>query len=123
MIRPRTWTMLLLAVLAAPASGADLVLLPSSATLTGPKSSQRFLVEARDGGALVADRTTKAAFAVDDPKVATVSGDGIVTPKGDGTTTLTAIVEGQAARAAITIKDFGRDTTWSFQNHILPVLT
>ena len=77
----------------------ELVLLPASATLDGPKAAQRFLVEARAGNAFVADRTKSAAFATDDPKVASVSPDGTVTPRGNGATTLTVIADGRVARA------------------------
>jgi hypothetical protein len=101
----------------------ELVLLPASATLDGPKVSQRFLAEARDRGKFVADRTAKAAFATDDPKVAVVAADGTVTPRGDGQTTLTVIAAGQAARAKVTVQNFGREEPWNFRNHVLAVMT
>src|SRR5947207_31058 len=122
MTRLPAWALLLFLALS-PARGADLVLLPASATLDGPKAAQRFLVEARTGGMLVADETARATFAIDHPKVAAVAPDGTVTPVGDGTATLTATVGGRSARATITVKNFGREAPWSFRNHVLPVLT
>jgi hypothetical protein len=119
----RLWIVLLLTgLLASRTEGADLVLLPAAATLDGPKASQRFLVEARANGAFTADHTEKAAFAVDDPQVATITPDGIVTPTGNGKTTLTAIVAGRAVRAEITVRNFGDDRPWSFRNHVLAVM-
>ncbi len=109
--------------LALTARADDLAILPPSATLDGPKASQRFLVEARRGEVHVGDRTSKAAFAIDNPRVATVSPEGVVTPTGDGTATLTASVGDQTAQATITVKDFARDEPYSFKNDVLPVLT
>src|SRR5215217_7575821 len=107
MSRRRFWSMLLLAGLgAATAEGAELRLLPGVARLEGPRARQRFLVESAERGAFVADRTDKAVFAV-----------------GDGTTTLSATVDGRVARATLSVEDVDRDEPWSFQNHVLPVLT
>src|SRR5436190_1199249 len=71
------WTALVLVAAGAGMSdAAELRLLPGFARLDGPKARQRFLVEANDGGAFVADRTGDAAFRVADPAVASVSADG-----------------------------------------------
>src|SRR3954465_7118434 len=119
MLRSLPWISLALVALVLPTTeAAELVLLPPSATLAGPKAAQRFLVEARDGGAFVADRTGPASFAIDNPRIATVSADGTVTPAGDGSARLTATVGGQTAQATITVKGFGSDAPWSFRNHV-----
>jgi hypothetical protein len=115
--------LLFAAVGAGPARAGELVLLPGSARLQGPLARQRFLVEVRDRGALVADRTADAVFTVDDPKVAAVAADGTVTPLSSGATVLTAKVGGQVARAQVCVEDAERAPVWSFQNHVLPVLT
>ena len=108
--------------LAATAS-AELQFLPPSARLDGPKARQRFLVEARDQGAFVADESGKATYATDNPNVAVVAPDGTVTPTGNGVTALTATVNGQSAKATVSVENFARDIPWSFKNHVLPVLT
>ncbi len=123
MIRPTLAASLAWIACALPARAGDIVLIPASATLSGPKAAQRFLVEAREGETSVADETTKAAFAIDNPGVAAVSPEGIVTPKADGTATLTATIGDRVARATITVKDSGRDEPWSFKNDVMPVLT
>src|SRR5438874_1196834 len=118
------WTALVLVAAGAGMSdAAELQLLPGFARLDGPKARQRFLVEANDGGAFVADRTGDAAFRVADPAVASVSADGTVTPVSDGTTELVATVDGHTARATISVENHDRDTPWSFRNHVLSVLT
>ena len=67
----------------APAPATEIGLLPPSARLDGPNGRQRFLVEVRDGGAWVGDRSPAATFTIDNPRVATVSADGTVTPVGE----------------------------------------
>ena len=109
--------------IALPARREDVVLLPDSATLDGPRVSARFLVEARAGAAFVADRTPSAKFEIDKPAVAVVSADGLVTPVGDGQAVLTAHVGNQTVTAAITVKNSGNEEPWSFRNHVMPVLT
>ena len=123
--RLRPWTALALVALATSATFADdeIVLLPALATLDGPAASQRFLVEDCSGETLVGDRTASATFAVDDPKVAEVSPDGVVSPTGDGSTTLTATVDGRVADAKVTVRGFGHPRPPSFRNHVQAVLT
>jgi hypothetical protein len=105
------------------AEGSELQLLPSHARLDGPRASQQFLVESRDHEAWIGDLSKKAVFSIDNPKVATVSADGTVTPTGNGTATLSATVDGRPARAILSVENVDRDTPWSFRNHVLSVLT
>lgn len=124
MQRRHLWTALfLLGGSALTTVGAEIQLLPAVARLDGPKARQRFLVEAHDGHAFVGDRTGEARFTVGDPKVAAVSADGTVTPVGNGLTEVSATIDGQVARANISVENFERPTRWSFQNHVLSVLT
>src|SRR5215218_2647262 len=118
------WTALLAAATGTATSGAaELEFLPGFARLDGPKARQRFLVESRDRGAFVADRTRDAAFKIIDPRVASVAPDGTVTPVANGTTELVATVDGREVRATISVEDQERETPWSFRNHVLSVLT
>ncbi|MDB5350033.1 MAG: Ig-like protein [Planctomycetota bacterium] len=101
----------------------DLSILPSSAVLDGPKVSQRFLVETASGGFFTGDQTANARFSIDDPRIATVSVDGTVSPVGDGATVLRAKFGDRIATSTITVKNFASNEPWSFKNHVLPVLT
>jgi hypothetical protein len=105
------------------ARAADLQLLPGSARLEGPRARQRFLVEVNDQCRGVADRTGQARFAIDNPRVAHISADGTVTPRGNGLAILSATVDGKTVRVPISVEAFERDEPWSFQNHVLPILT
>jgi hypothetical protein len=122
-LRPRTALAVALLATSGAARGGTLALLPDRITLDGPKSSQRVLVERREGDAWSGDMTAKATFLVADPHVARVDRDGTVHPLGNGTTTLVARVNGEEARAEIAVARFEADEPWSFVNHVEPVLT
>ncbi len=107
-----------------PTLGEDLVLLPPSVTLSRSTATQRFLVELRDAnGALVEDQSQQAHFSIENPRVATVTAEGIVAPVAEGATTLTAIVGERQARATIEVKSLDNSSRWNFRNDVLPVLT
>ncbi len=107
----------------ATARAADVRLLPSSARLDGPHARQRFIVEEVEGSVGTADLTSKAAFSIDNPRVARVDAAGVVEPVGDGLAILTATVGGCTAKASISVENFDRDESWNFRNHVEPVLT
>jgi hypothetical protein len=115
---------LLAACLAASGAVAgELAVFPPAATLSGPRATQQLLVSATDGGVTAADRTAAATFAVADPNVAAVSKAGVVTPVGDGTTTVTATANGLSASASVTVRHAKQPVTPSFRNDVEPVLT
>ena len=126
MLIPKSLLIVSLAALASGASAAgtasELVLLPESATLDGPHAAQRFLVEIRDEGKFVGERT-EATFAVDNPLVARVADDGTVTPVGDGAANLLATIDGRVIRAPIQVRQSKKEESWTFRNHVQPVLT
>jgi hypothetical protein len=104
-------------------AGGDVRLLPPSARLVGPHARQRFIVERSEGPVGTADVTSRAVFTTDNPRVATVDASGFVVPVDDGLATLSATVDGRAVRATISVEDHDRDESWSFRNHVEPVLT
>ncbi|HZP83975.1 MAG TPA: hypothetical protein VFB21_20210, partial [Chthonomonadaceae bacterium] len=89
------------------------VILPSQVTLTGPKASQRLIVEAQRGERFVGDVSAKAAFASSNPQVARVDKSGVVWPVGDGVATVTANVEGQTAKAEVRVTGTRAPFVWS----------
>src|SRR5438309_737531 len=118
MLAKRLWFALVIILLVgAHSTAGEVALLPSSARLDGPRATQRFLVEARDQGAWVADLTRKAVFSSDNPRVANVAADGTIAPVGNGSATITAKVDGRTARASVSVENIERDEPWSFQNH------
>jgi len=122
---PQQGFRLLLAITLMPgavASAADLKILPGDMTLTGPHASQRLLVTAEEGGAVVGDQTAQAAFTSANPAIAVVDG-GMVRPVGDGETTITAVVDGKQATAKVKVVRSKETIDWSFRNHVIPMMT
>ncbi len=128
----------LLAVLAVPAvvcgkerttelpAPASLTITPAECTIGGADQAQRVLVTgpAKDkSDDRQFDYSRKATYTSSDAKVATVSADGFVTPVGNGTCAINAVVGGQSATAKVTVKDFDVTPPVSFRNQIVPVFT
>jgi hypothetical protein len=111
---------LLLATTAA--FGQQLAVLPSDVELTGPEARQQLIAEARveqhDE-----DWTRAAEWSSSDTKVATVDKDGVVRPAGDGEARITARAKGVVAAVTVRVKDSHTPFTWSFRNHVIPVMT
>ena len=101
---------------------ANLDVLPKQVTLAGPEARQQLIVEATDG-AFQQDWTAKAQWTSSNPAIAAVSAKGIVSPVSDGETTITAHAGDRTATATIQVKDAKAPFTWSFKNHVIPVLT
>jgi hypothetical protein len=99
----------------------SIALFPASCVLTTPRSFQRLLVEAQNGGQFIGDWTKRARFTSSRPRVAKVSQDGTVTPVANGQAIITARVGSQKAQATVTVKR--SFSSWSFRNHVLPVMT
>jgi hypothetical protein len=102
---------------------AELKILPADVTLTGPHASQRLLVLAEEKGQVIGERTPQAKFTSANPAVATVDASGVVRAAGDGETTIMAVVDGKQATVQVTVRKAKRPFTWSFRNHVLPMLT
>ena len=102
--------------------GAEIRLLPATIRLHGPGAHQRFLVEAWDGKSWTGDRTGKATFSIDNPRLARVTSSGMVVPMGNGLVMLSATVGNQTTGVAISIEDFDQRSAASFRNQVEPVL-
>ena len=101
---------------------ANLSILPNSAELNGPEARHQLLAEASVDGHQE-DWTRAAAWISSNPKVATVDQTGLVTPVSDGPVTITAKAQGQSASANLRVKGAQAPFTWSFRNHVIPVMT
>ncbi len=118
-----TFACLGLAVCLRSTTAADLKILPADVTLTGPHASQRLLVLAEESGQVVGERTPQAKFTSSHPTVASVDDGGVVRTAGNGEATITALVEGKRATVKVTIRKVKEPFTWSFRNHVIPLLT
>jgi hypothetical protein len=102
---------------------AELKILPADVTLTGPHASQRLLVVAEDNGWIIGERTAQAKFSSSSPVVATVDAAGVVRAASDGEATVTAMVDGKQTTVKVTVRKTKEQFTWSFRNHVIPMLT
>jgi hypothetical protein len=103
--------------------GADsLTLLPSQVVLTGSEARQRLLVQATAGAQVIGQVTEGVVMTSSDPKVAKVE-EGVVVPVGNGRATITVKVGDQTATATVTVEKFEQPHSWSFRNHVQPVLS
>jgi hypothetical protein len=107
---------------AGPLGAAEVKILPAEITLSGPHDAQRLLVLEEQDGTVVADLTATAKVSSSNPKVAAVA-EGTVRPAGDGTAVLTASVGCRQATAKVKATGTTAPFTWSFRNHVIPVLT
>jgi hypothetical protein len=105
-----------------PAAAADLKILPSEMSLTGPHARQRLLVLAEEDGKIVGDLTVKVELASSNPAVAILK-DGAVQAVGDGEAVVTATHNGRQATAKVKVTATKAPITRSFRNHVIPVLT
>src|SRR5438132_3876010 len=106
-----------------PVSSGELKVLPSETTLAGPRASQRLIALAQDKGRIVGDLTSRTEFNSSNPAVATVDGGGVVRPVSDGEATITATSDGKQATAKVKVVGSKGPFSWTFRNHVIPVLT
>src|SRR5436190_7540689 len=102
--------------------GANLSILPKTVELSGPEARHQLLAEASADGHQE-DWTRSAAWSSSNPRIATVDQTGLVTPVSDGAVTITAKANGQSASAALRVKGAQAPFTWSFRNHVIPLMT
>ena len=109
-------------VATAALAAGNLTILPKAVTLTGPEARHQLLAEAADAGHQE-DWTRSSHWASSNPVVVTVDQTGQLKPVSDGEATVTATAEGRTATATVSVKNSQAPFTWSFRNHVIPVLT
>lgn len=113
-------TLLAVVLAAEPILADSLVVIPAEVHLTGPEAQQQLLAE-RVSNDRMTGQAEKPEWSSSDEKVVTVKG-GVLTPKSNGTATVTVKAAGQSATAKVTVSDFEKPHSWSFRNHVLAVL-
>ncbi|MBL8228420.1 MAG: hypothetical protein JNL98_08085, partial [Bryobacterales bacterium] len=110
------------AVFAGVSVAQTLKILPGEVDLSSKESRQQLLAEAFNGG-FHEDWTGTAKWTSANPKIASVDASGMVLPVSDGETVITASANGQSASAKVRVKGSQAPFTFSFRNHVIPVLT
>ena len=101
---------------------ASIELLPGDITISGPQASHQLIVQGRFAGDYERDLTAAATFEAADQKVISIDA-GVIRPRANGRTKLTAKVEGVTASIDITVENFKTPVVPSFLNDVQPVLT
>jgi hypothetical protein len=103
-------------------SPPKLAILPSQIDLSGPRATQRLIVEATYPDGHQEDLTARAVFLVANPKVAAIE-KGTLRAAGDGETAVSATVAAVGAKAAVHVAHFTDAASLSFRNDVLSVMT
>ena len=113
---------IIVALCSLSANAADLTIAPAEFTLTGARSRIQLLVS-ENNDAAQSDLTRTAKYESSDPKIATVSAAGIVTPTGDGTATITAATSNGKATATITVVNFTAPIAIDYRTDVMAALS
>ena len=114
---------ILVASIAACCSAGEIAMLPGKIKLQGPEARHRLIVaeEVEDG--LFGEQISAVGFSSSDEKVVTVE-NGVAQARGNGKAVITAACEGgKTVTAQITVTNFDEPFSWSFSNHVLPILS
>ncbi|HLJ47951.1 MAG TPA: DUF1549 domain-containing protein [Bryobacteraceae bacterium] len=103
-------------------AGDSLAVLPAKVALSTPESSQQLIAEFTSSS-FQQDLTAKTKWSSSNPAVASVDESGMVKPASDGETDITGLANGQSATAHVVVKGVKAPFTWSFRNHVIPVMT
>src|SRR5689334_7079240 len=112
----------LVCMITVPVFAGPLSISPGNVELNGPEATQQLLAEATEGR-YQEDWTRRAQWTSSNPTIATVDATGIVHPASDGQATITAKANGQTASVVVHVKNAKAPFTWSFRNHVIPVMT
>ncbi len=95
---------------------------PATLTFSGPRAMQQIVVTGRYADGTLRDLTPFCDLAAETPGVLEVGADGFLRPRKDGTTTLVVKAGGQAARVAVTVKDYTKPQPISFRHQMIAAL-
>jgi hypothetical protein len=121
--QPGIFALLITLTWLANANAVEIRIMPAEIHLSGPHASQRLIVLEEQGGAIVGDVTGKATFKSSNPAVATIGSDGVVRPVADGDAEIIGTYQGHKAAARVKVGKVKEPFTYSFRNHVIPVLT
>ena len=108
--------------LVAVESPRQLGLIPTSVELHTPGEHQTLLAILERAG-LPSGMAEGVVFTSADPAVVEVSKDGVLTARANGSTKVSAECNGLSATASVTVRVEGGEAEWSFNRHVLPIMS
>ncbi|QVL30707.1 DUF1553 domain-containing protein [Telmatocola sphagniphila] len=116
-------TVLFFGLSAVQVLAADLRILPSEVTLTGPGASQKLLIVEEEKGRVIAEKTAGVTLVSSNTKVAVID-KGTLQAVGNGNVIVTAKTsDGKTATAKVLVLKAEQNAPPSFRNDIIPILT
>lgn len=113
---------ILFAAACAWAAPAQFKLYPETVTLHSRESRQQLLAQAVVDGR-GEDWTRTAKWSSANSAIVTVDAAGLLTPTGDGETTITATNGESLATLKVKVDGFAKPFQWAFREHVVPVLS
>jgi len=110
-------------VAVAAQEAGKITVVPATVELAGRDSRQQLVVTLQSPGGRERDLTRTAEYLSQNPKVAAVTSDGVVTPAGSGETVIVVRHDGHEVNVPIRIRDGERDLPLDFRRDISPLLT
>jgi Protein of unknown function (DUF1549)/Protein of unknown function (DUF1553)/Bacterial Ig-like domain (group 2) len=108
---------------APPAATVVLSVAPADVILDRSDAVQRLLVTGVSGEGRPRDASRQVAYESTDPKVAEVSADGLITPRGNGKAAIRVRLGEATATVPVTVTDVGVEPPISFSNQVVPIFT
>ncbi len=114
---------LTLATLPCDLFAGGLRLSPAAIELVGPESTMQVLLSEDSKNGRLIDRTTAAAYEIEDASIVTIDQRGRIEPRSEGTTKLHVTFGSQTVTAAVSVKGIDNPRAVSFRNEVIPALT
>jgi hypothetical protein len=95
---------------------------PATITFSGARAMQQIVVTGRYADGTLRDLTPFCDLAVEIPGIVEFGAGGFLQPRKDGATTLVVKAGGQAARVAVTVKDYAKPQPISFRHQMIAAL-
>ncbi|RUL89400.1 DUF1553 domain-containing protein [Tautonia sociabilis] len=106
----------------AGSAASDLSIVPDEIHLTGSSARQQLVVTGNADGRTV-DLSALVSFRSENPSVVSVDEHGVARPEGDGNTVIVAVLDGEEARASVTVTGMSIARPVTFERDVMPLLT
>ncbi|MFM9960013.1 MAG: DUF1549 and DUF1553 domain-containing protein [Planctomycetaceae bacterium] len=118
----RNTLMIVFLTLASDSRAAELQVSPTTISLDRPEASQQIVITEVDGERR-RDVTREVQYVIASPTVAGIATDGLIRPKGEGTTQLTVKLGDKSINVPITVTGLQHPVPVSFSYEVVPILT
>jgi hypothetical protein len=102
---------------------AEIKIYPTSIRLDGRRATQQMIVTSRAADGSISDATRSVEWMVRDPRFASVTSKGRVTPARDGTTSVVARLGSREIEATVVVEGMDRSAPVSFRRDVIPAFS